>query len=79
MPNPAKQLPEAQKSLGHQITRLRESLGLSQEVFAGKCGWDRGRQSKIESGQYNLTLSSLVVVANASGMHLAINFSNPSK
>ncbi|HUI31179.1 MAG TPA: helix-turn-helix transcriptional regulator [Candidatus Acidoferrales bacterium] len=70
-----KQLTEVQEILGKQITKLRESLGLSQEAFADKCGWDRGRESKIESGKYNLTLSSLIAIANASGMYLDINFS----
>lgn len=74
-----KQLIEAQELLGRQITRLRKSLCLSQEAFAEECGWDRGRQSKIESGRYNLTLASMIAITNAAGMYLDINFTKPSK
>jgi transcriptional regulator with XRE-family HTH domain len=74
MSNP-KQLTEVKETLGRQIATLRSTLGLSQEAFAERCGWERTRQSKIESGKYNLTLGSLICIANASKMSLDINFS----
>jgi len=68
------QLIETQKLLGEQIKALRESLGLSQEAFAKRCGWDRTRQSKIEGGKYNLTLQSFLAIANAANLTFKINF-----
>ena len=73
MPNP-KQLTDIQQLLGKRVSALRESLELSQEEFSEKCGWDRARQSKIESGQYNLTLASLLSIANVAKMRFDINF-----
>jgi transcriptional regulator with XRE-family HTH domain len=77
MPNVSeRQLNDALATFGKQVARLRASLNLSQEDFATKCGWDRTRQSKIESGSFNLTIESLIAIANASKMNLDINYSS---
>lgn len=33
---------------GIELTRARESLGLSQAEFAERCGWTQQQQSKLE-------------------------------
>lgn len=70
-----RQLAEALEILGKQIKRLRESLDLTQAEFGALCGWDITRQSRIESGGYNLTVESLIAIANAAKMALDIKFS----
>jgi transcriptional regulator with XRE-family HTH domain len=71
-----KQLSETLQQIGRQVIQLRESMGLDQDQFAKKCGWDRTRQSRIESGKYNMTVETLIIIANASAMMLGISFSN---
>jgi transcriptional regulator with XRE-family HTH domain len=68
------QLAETLKDLGSQIRDLRHETGLPQDKFGEKCGWDRTRQSQIESGRYNLTIRTLLSMGNALKRKLSINF-----
>lgn len=44
------------KGIGAQLRALRDDAGLSLRVAAEAVGWDKGRLSRIETGQQNLTL-----------------------
>ncbi len=50
-------------NLGRQVRERREALGLSQEEFAEKCGFDRTYISLIERGRRNISLMNLVKIA----------------
>ena len=52
-----------QKALGARIRELRHKKGLSQEAFADHCGIHRSHMGEIERGETNLTLSTLLVIA----------------
>ena len=49
--------------LGSRIRSQREFLGLSQEQFAGRCGFDRTYISMIERGKRNMSIRNLMRVA----------------
>ena len=51
-------------ALGIRVRIARESLGLSQEQFADRCGFDRTYISLIERGKRNISLLNLVRIAN---------------
>lgn len=50
--------------LGIKVREKREALGLSQEEFADKCGFDRTYISMIERGKRNISLLNLLRIAN---------------
>ena len=52
-----------QKALGQRIRTLRKAKGWAQEAFAHQCGMHRGHMGQIERGESNLTLSTLLVMA----------------
>jgi transcriptional regulator with XRE-family HTH domain len=52
-----------QKTLGARIRDLRLKKGWSQEAFADICGIHRSHMGEIERGETNVTLSTLLVVA----------------
>jgi transcriptional regulator with XRE-family HTH domain len=51
--------------LGERLREKRHELGLSQEVFADKCGLDRTYISGIERGRRNVSLLNIEIIANA--------------
>lgn len=53
--------------LGKRIREGREAIGLSQEEFADKCGFDRTYISMIERGKRNISLKNLLRIANGLG------------
>lgn len=57
--------------LGKKIRFLRENLGLSQEKFAEKCGFDRTYISLLERGKRNPSYTNLLKVAN--GLEVSIS------
>lgn len=57
--------------LGLRIKKLRGELGLSQEEFADKCGFDRTYISMIERGKRNISLSNLYRVAAGLGVSVS--------
>jgi len=52
-----------QKTLGTRIRELRLKRGWSQEQFADICGIHRSHMGEIERGETNLTLSTMLVIA----------------
>ena len=52
-----------QIALGNRIRELRKAKGWAQEAFAHQCGMHRGHMGQIERGESNLTLSTLLVIA----------------
>jgi len=56
---------------GERVRKLRNSLALSQEAFADKCGLDRTYISSVERGKRNVSLRNLEVIARTFGISLA--------
>lgn len=51
--------------IGELIRRRRKELGLSQELLAVDAGVDRSYMGGIERGEHNLTMMSLLRIAEA--------------
>lgn len=62
---------QAQQQVGAAIRRYREKLGVSQEAFADQITMHRTYYSAIERGERNLTLRSLMRVADGLGINLS--------
>ncbi|HEV2990289.1 MAG TPA: helix-turn-helix transcriptional regulator [Candidatus Angelobacter sp.] len=56
-------LQQVAKLLGARIRQLRKKKGWSQEEFAMICDLHRSHMGKIERGETNLRLSTLMVMA----------------
>ena len=56
--------PEA-KQFGKNLRASRKSAGFSQEGFALHCGLDRSYVGQIERGEKNVTLKTIVTLAEA--------------
>jgi transcriptional regulator with XRE-family HTH domain len=56
-------LQQIAKSLGAKIRQLRKKKRWSQEDFAAVCNLHRSHMGKIERGETNLRLSTLLVIA----------------
>jgi transcriptional regulator with XRE-family HTH domain len=52
-----------QKTLGSRIRELRLKKGWSQEQFADICDIHRSHMGEIERGETNLTLATMLVIA----------------
>ena len=52
-----------QKTLGSRIRELRLRKGWSQEQFADICDIHRSHMGEIERGETNLTLATMLVIA----------------
>lgn len=57
--------------LGSRIRKHRASLGLSQEQFADRCGFDRTYISMIERGKRNISILNLLRIAH--GLNVRIS------
>lgn len=57
--------------LGMRIRKLRGGLGISQEEFAERCGFDRTYISMIERGKRNMSFSNLSKIA--SGLDVSVS------
>lgn len=53
------------KKFGNRLLKLRTERGWSQYDLAATTGIDRSQLGKIERGEYNATLSTLKVIADA--------------
>jgi len=62
---------QIQQQLGARIRQFRQKKGWSQEEFADRCGIHRSHMGEIERGHANVTLSTLVVVAQTLGTSAA--------
>jgi transcriptional regulator with XRE-family HTH domain len=60
-----------QRSLGARIRELRREQGWSQEKFAEVCGLHRTYMGHVERGEKNVSLSTVLRVANALGVGLS--------
>lgn len=56
---------EELEKIGKNIVRVRRERGLTQEDLCGIAGIDRSYLSEIENGKMNITIKSLVVIAEA--------------
>lgn len=56
--------------LGYAIKARRESMGLSQEKLAQRCGFDRTYISMLERGKRNPSLLNLIKLAE--GLHITV-------
>jgi len=54
---------QIQQQLGARIRQFRQKKGWSQEEFADRCGIHRSHMGEIERGNANVTLSTLVIIA----------------
>ena len=57
-----------QRSLGRRIRELRSKHGWTQEQFAEFCGLHRTYLGHVERGEKNVSLSTVLRVANALGV-----------
>lgn len=60
--------------LGQRIRALRRARGLTQEQLAGLVGLERTSITNIESGNQQVTLSKLILIAEALGYELVLDF-----
>jgi len=54
---------ETKKKLGQRIRELRAKKEWSQEAFAAACGLYRSHMGAIERGEANITLATLLAIA----------------
>ncbi|WP_428033242.1 helix-turn-helix domain-containing protein [Amphritea sp.] len=67
------------QTLSHNIKKIRDEMGLSQEGLADKCGLHRTYIGAVERGERNVTLSSLELIASALGVDVPTLLSNNSE
>lgn len=53
---------------GGNVRERRQTLGLSQEEFADRCGLDRTYISGVERGTRNVSLVNICLIARALGV-----------
>ena len=72
-------LPQLQRRIGRRISELRAAIGATQEQIAEGSGLDVRYVQRIEAGEVNLTLESLVRLANV--LHVAVDsmFQKPTR
>jgi transcriptional regulator with XRE-family HTH domain len=63
-----------QRSLGRRIRELRSKHGWTQEQFAEFCGLHRTYLGHVERGEKNVSLSTVLRVANALGVRISALF-----
>ena len=56
---------QAQRDLGKRIRKLRQEKGLAQDAFAHICQIHRSHIGEIERGESNLTLQTMITLAQA--------------
>ena len=61
---PSRAAADIQLVLGRNVHEFREAAGMSQERLAELAAVSRGYLSRIESGHVNVTLSTIVRIAN---------------
>lgn len=54
---------ELQRRLGDRIRELRTKRGWTQDVFADKSGFHRAQVGAFERGEMNITIGSLLLIA----------------
>ncbi|HEY2774109.1 MAG TPA: helix-turn-helix transcriptional regulator [Candidatus Binatia bacterium] len=71
--------PAIQRALGQIVRDRRQSLGLSQETFAERCGLHRTYVGSVERGERNVTLTNMDRIAKALGATLTEILSDAEK
>lgn len=66
------------RSLGRRIAELREGRAWTQQAFADRLGVTLKYVQRLEAGSENLTIVTMVHVANALGAKVASLFEKPS-
>jgi len=56
---------ELQRRLGKRLRELRLKKGWTQDVFADKSGFHRAQVGAFERGEMNVTLASLLLLAQS--------------
>jgi transcriptional regulator with XRE-family HTH domain len=51
--------------LGSRIREIRKTRKMTQDALADKCNFEKGNLSRIETGQTNLTMRSLLRISQA--------------
>lgn len=56
---------QIQINVGNRIRQFRESKGISQQVLAAMCNFEKGNMSRIEAGRTNPTIYTLYKISQA--------------
>ena len=56
------------KALGKKVKTLREAKGLSQYAFSDESGISRSQIARLENGELNCTMSTLLSLAQTLGV-----------
>jgi transcriptional regulator with XRE-family HTH domain len=56
------------QALGGAMRAIRKDMGLTQEDFAFKAGLDRSYYGAIERGEFNITIDTLMSIADGLGV-----------
>ncbi len=62
------------EEIGQKIRKVREEKGLTQEQLEKACGMEEADICKLEAGNMNASLQTMVGVAEALGIRLAALF-----
>jgi transcriptional regulator with XRE-family HTH domain len=62
--------------LGSRIREIRKIKKMTQDDLADKCNFEKGNLSRIETGQTNLTMRSLLKISQALEVPIAELFTN---
>jgi transcriptional regulator with XRE-family HTH domain len=65
----AQELTALKKKFGKHLKKLRESKGMSLLQVSYNCTIDESHISKIEQGQFNITLSTISELAKGLDVH----------
>jgi transcriptional regulator with XRE-family HTH domain len=72
-------LAQVQRRVGRRISELRAAIGTTQEQLAEGSGLDVRYVQRIEAGEINLTLESLVRLANVLRVPVDSIFQRPTR
>lgn len=59
------------KKFGQHLKRLREARGISMRDLAARCDIDYAKISKLENNKANVTLTTLIELAEGLEIHLS--------
>ncbi|WP_412987693.1 helix-turn-helix domain-containing protein [Pontimicrobium sp. IMCC45349] len=56
---------ELSKQVGLRIKEVRAKLNMQQQTLAAACNFEKSNMARIETGRVNITLGTLLKIANA--------------
>lgn len=62
------------EQIGSRLLEARQNAGLSQEALAKRAKMTRTSYARIEQGLTNVTIDSLVRIANGLGLDVSVHF-----